>query len=82
MSDSPKVCVVLSGCGVFDGAEIHESVITLLALARRGATVTCAAPDKPQMHAPAVDQGIIGSFYSSFQPSAARRNSFVDPEGD
>ena len=50
MSDSPKVCVVLSGCGVFDGAEIHESVITLLALARRGATVTCAAPDKPQMH--------------------------------
>jgi hypothetical protein len=40
------------------------------------------SPDKPQMHAPAVDQGIIGSFYSSFQPSAARRNSFVDPEGD
>ena len=50
MSKSPNVCVILSGCGVFDGAEIHESVITLLALARSGATVTCAAPDKPQMH--------------------------------
>jgi len=50
MSESPRVCVVLSGCGVFDGAEIHESVISLLVLARRGATVTCAAPDKPQMH--------------------------------
>ncbi|MEC7947579.1 MAG: isoprenoid biosynthesis glyoxalase ElbB [Myxococcota bacterium] len=45
-----KVCVILSGCGVFDGAEIHESVVTLLALARAGATYRCAAPDKPQMH--------------------------------
>lgn len=45
-----NVCVILSGCGVFDGAEIHESVITLLALARAGATCGCAAPDKPQLH--------------------------------
>lgn len=45
-----NVCVILSGCGVFDGAEIHESVVTLLALARAGATYRCAAPDKPQMH--------------------------------
>ena len=50
MSKSPNVCVILSGCGVFDGAEIHESVISLLHLARRGATVQCTAPDKPQMH--------------------------------
>lgn len=50
MSESPRVCVILSGCGVFDGAEIHESVIALLALARRGATVQCTAPDKPQLH--------------------------------
>jgi len=40
-----KVGVVLSGCGVFDGAEIHESVITLLALDRAGAEVLIAAPD-------------------------------------
>ena len=30
-----KVAVILSGCGVFDGAEIHEAVISLLALARQ-----------------------------------------------
>jgi len=40
-----KVGVVLSGCGVFDGTEIHEAVITLLALDRAGATVLMAAPD-------------------------------------
>ncbi len=45
-----KVAVVLSGCGVFDGAEIHESVITLLALDRAGAEVVIAAPDKEQAH--------------------------------
>ncbi len=43
-----KIGVVLSGCGVYDGSEIHESVITLLALARRGAEVICFAPDKNQ----------------------------------
>ncbi|HAP82441.1 MAG TPA: isoprenoid biosynthesis protein ElbB, partial [Enterobacteriaceae bacterium] len=32
-----KIGVVLAGCGVYDGAEIHEAVITLLALARQGA---------------------------------------------
>ena len=36
-----KVAVILSGCGVFDGAEIHEAVISLLALARHGATTQC-----------------------------------------
>ncbi len=45
-----KVAVILSGCGVFDGAEIHESVLTLLALDRANAKVTCAAPDVPQHH--------------------------------
>ena len=45
-----RICVILSGCGVMDGAEIHESVITLLALSRAGAEVQIAAPDKPQLH--------------------------------
>lgn len=45
-----KIAVILSGCGVFDGAEIHESVATLLALDRAGADVVVAAPDIPQMH--------------------------------
>jgi len=40
-----KVGVLLSGCGVFDGAEIHESVLTLLALDRAGVEIICTAPD-------------------------------------
>ncbi len=47
---SKKVAVVLAGCGVFDGAEIHESVLTLLRLDQLGAEVTCLAPDVEQMH--------------------------------
>lgn len=45
-----KVGVVLSGCGVFDGSEIRESVLTILALDRAGAKIVFLAPDKPQMH--------------------------------
>ena len=45
-----KIGVVLSGCGVNDGAEIHESVITLLAIDRAGAEAVCMAPDVNQMH--------------------------------
>ena len=47
---SKKVLVILSGSGVYDGTEIHEAVISLLALARSGATVTCAAPNRKQLH--------------------------------
>lgn len=46
----PKVGVVLSGCGVYDGAEIHESVAALLALDRAGAEVVFFAPNAKQMH--------------------------------
>jgi len=45
-----KVGVILSGCGVYDGSEIHESVITMLALDRAGAEMLLCAPDIPQMH--------------------------------
>ena len=45
-----KVAVILSGCGVYDGSEIHEAVLTLLALDRAKAVVTCAAPDIVQKH--------------------------------
>ncbi len=45
-----KIGVVLSGCGVYDGAEIHESVITLLAIDRAGAQGVCMAPNVDQMH--------------------------------
>ena len=43
-----RVAVLLSGCGVFDGAEIHESVLVLLALDRANARIICTAPDMPQ----------------------------------
>lgn len=45
-----RVAVILSGCGVYDGAEIHESVLTLLALDKAGAQVQCFAPDRDQHH--------------------------------
>ncbi|QTA92895.1 isoprenoid biosynthesis glyoxalase ElbB [Desulfonema magnum] len=45
-----KVGVLLSGCGVFDGAEIHEAVLTLLYLDQQGAEAVCMAPDIPQAH--------------------------------
>jgi enhancing lycopene biosynthesis protein 2 len=45
-----KVAVVLSGCGVFDGSEIHEAVSVLLHLSTRGVEYHCFAPDKQQMH--------------------------------
>jgi enhancing lycopene biosynthesis protein 2 len=45
-----KIAVVLSGNGVYDGAEIHEATLTLLAIARNGAQYQCFAPDINQAH--------------------------------
>lgn len=45
-----KVAVVLSGCGVFDGAEIYESTLTLLKLDRLDVPYQCLAPNVPQLH--------------------------------
>lgn len=40
-----RIGVVLSGCGVYDGSEIHEAVFTLLAIDRCGAEAVCMAPN-------------------------------------
>lgn len=64
-----KIGVILSGCGRFDGAEIHESVITLLALDRGGAQAVCFAPDVDQMHV--VD-------HLSGEPTEETRNVLVE----
>lgn len=40
-----KIGLILSGCGVFDGSEIHEAVITMLCLDQRGASYQCMAPN-------------------------------------
>ncbi|MGB0167189.1 MAG: isoprenoid biosynthesis glyoxalase ElbB [Luteibaculum sp.] len=45
-----KVAVILSGCGVYDGSEIHEAVFTLLSLEQQNTSYECFAPDKDQLH--------------------------------
>ena len=47
---SKRVAVVLAGCGFLDGAEIRESVLTLLNLDIYNAQVSIFAPDKEQHH--------------------------------
>jgi enhancing lycopene biosynthesis protein 2 len=44
-----KIGVLLSGCGVMDGSEIHEATLTLYFLDRQGAESVCMAPDKDQL---------------------------------
>ena len=43
-----RVGVVLSGCGVFDGSEIHEAVSILIALDKHRAKIICMAPNIAQ----------------------------------
>jgi enhancing lycopene biosynthesis protein 2 len=45
-----KIGVLLSGCGVYDGAEIQEAVLTLLAIEEIGAQAICISIDKNQHH--------------------------------
>lgn len=45
-----KIGVLLSGCGVYDGAEIHEAVLTLLSIEEMGAEAVCISINKPQFH--------------------------------
>lgn len=50
MSQNKKIAVVLSGCGVYDGSEIHEAVSVLLRLSQLGIAYQCVAPNIDQMH--------------------------------
>lgn len=45
-----KFAVILAGCGVFDGAEIHETTLTLYAIAQNGGEYSIFAPDIEQYH--------------------------------
>ena len=45
-----KVGVVFSGCGVNDGSEIHEAVITMLELDKANADMVLMAPNIDQLH--------------------------------
>lgn len=48
--EKKKFAVVLSGCGVYDGAEIHEATMTMLSIMEAGAVYQCFAPDVDQYH--------------------------------
>lgn len=50
MENKKKIAVVLSGCGVFDGSEIHEAVMTLYAVVKHGAVYEVFAPEMEQYH--------------------------------
>lgn len=50
MSNSKKIAVILAGCGVYDGAEIHEATLTLYAIVKHGAEYEIFAPDIKQHH--------------------------------
>jgi len=63
-----KIGVVLSGCGVYDGSEIHEAVLTLLAIDRNGAEAVCMAPD---MELVEVD-------HLAGQPTGTKRNVLIE----
>ena len=47
---APRIGVLLSGSGVYDGTEIHEGVFTLLEIERHGGQAACFAPNGPQHH--------------------------------
>ncbi|XP_061548888.1 glutamine amidotransferase-like class 1 domain-containing protein 3, mitochondrial [Phycodurus eques] len=66
---SKRVAVVLAGCGVFDGSEIHEASAILVHLSRGGASVNVFAPDVEQMHV--VD-------HAKGEPTQERRNVLVE----
>ena len=63
-----KIGVVLSGCGVRDGSEIHEAVFTLLAIDRQGCEAVCMAPDA---NFPVTN-------HLTMQESGERRNALVE----
>jgi enhancing lycopene biosynthesis protein 2 len=43
-----RIGVLLAGCGVMDGSEIHEATLTLYFLDKQGAEIICLAPNKDQ----------------------------------
>ncbi|XP_068602186.1 glutamine amidotransferase-like class 1 domain-containing protein 3, mitochondrial isoform X1 [Brachionichthys hirsutus] len=64
-----RVAVVLAGCGVYDGSEIHEASAVLVHLSRGGASVNMFAPNVEQMHV--VD-------HLKGEPSEEKRNVLVE----
>jgi enhancing lycopene biosynthesis protein 2 len=45
-----KFAVILAGCGVYDGSEIHEATSVLISIKKHGGDYVCFSLDKPQFH--------------------------------
>ncbi|MCX6223441.1 MAG: isoprenoid biosynthesis glyoxalase ElbB [Bacteroidia bacterium] len=69
MKTQKRFAVILAGCGNKDGAEIHESVMTLYAIARTGSSYEVFAPDVNQYH--------VINHYTG-QPSNETRNVLIE----
>lgn len=79
-----KIAIVLAGCGAKDGAEIHESVLTMLAIDQHGAQYQCFAPDIPQHHVinHLTDEEMVGEPRSVLVESARICRGDIKPLGD
>jgi enhancing lycopene biosynthesis protein 2 len=66
----PTIAVCLSGCGFKDGSEIHEAVLTLLALDQAGAKTLICAPD--------MDQPCVINHLTNKPAPGERRNVLVE----
>ena len=64
-----KIGILLSGCGVYDGAEIQEAVLSMLAVQEIGAQYICISVDAPQHH-------VIN--HTTGQEMAEKRNMLVE----
>ncbi|XP_061223704.1 glutamine amidotransferase-like class 1 domain-containing protein 3, mitochondrial isoform X1 [Neopsephotus bourkii] len=64
-----RVAVVLAGCGVFDGSEIHEASAALVHLSRGGAEVKIFAPNIEQ-------RDVVNHLKGS--PTEEKRNVLVE----
>lgn len=79
-----KIGVCLSGCGVMDGSEIHEAVLTLLAIDRAGAAAVCTAPEMNQRDVVdhVANRGVAGDSRSVFAESARIARGQIRPLRD
>jgi enhancing lycopene biosynthesis protein 2 len=64
-----KVGVLLAGCGVMDGSEIHEATLTLYFLDKCGADYVCMAPNREQLDV--ID-------HATGNPATQKRNVLVE----
>jgi enhancing lycopene biosynthesis protein 2 len=78
-----QFAVILAGCGVYDGAEIHEAVLTLLAIKKAGADYKIFAPDVDQYHVINHITGeVTGEKRNALTESARIARGIIYPVGD